>query len=251
MTLKHFAYILTVFSLLGCGSSDSTDVGTALTSSDTTNETIVNTNDETVTLPANVEEAIAAPLSTLTQDLQDSITYMYSEEGLAHDLYLNIYEFQALNQLKNIATKSEVKHIAAVNQIAQKYDLNITKYPDTDKPYSTNDLERYGSGEYPVEPIQELYNILYDKGILSARDALEVGCLVEVVDIDDLDEYIEQAEDANASDVLEVFNFLREGSYAHYWTFDEALKNMNVTDGCCSLDDFGEHDLCHPEYPIK
>jgi len=78
-----------------------------------------------------------------------------------------------------------------------------------------------------------------------------VGCLVEVVDIDDLDAYIAQAIDANASDVLTVFNFLREGSYSHYGTFDEGLKNMGITDGCCSLSDFEEHHLCHPEYPIK
>jgi len=250
MTIKHFLYIGTVFTLLGCGSSDSTSAPIVNTSEE--NTAII--TEETVTsirLPSEVEAALSAPLSTLTQELQDSIAYMYSEEGLAHDVYLNIYEMQALNQLKNIATKSEVQHIDAVNQLAIKYDLNVTKYPDTDKPYSTDDLERYGSGEYPVEPIQELYNILYDKGIQTAQDALEVGCLVEVVDIDDLDEYIAQATASNATDVLAVFNFLREGSYKHYWTFDEGLKNMGITTGCCSLDDFGDHHLCHTEYPQK
>jgi len=202
-------------------------------------------------MPSSVTEAISAPKSTLSQDLKDSITYMYSEEGLAHDAYMNIYKIQAVKQLQNIATKSEVKHIDAVNQIAQKYDLNITKYPDTDKPYSTDDLARYGSGQYPVEPIQEFYNLLYDKGIQSKQDALEVGCMVEVVDIDDLDTFIGYAQASNAPDVLAIFDFLRKGSYNHYWAFDKGLKNMGVSEGCCSLSPALGHDFCHPEYPQK
>ena len=192
------------------------------------------------------------PKSELSQELKDAITYMYSEEGLAHDVYLNIYKIQStVNQLENIATNSETKHIAAVNELAIKYDLNITKYPDTEAPYSTDDLDRYGSGEYPVEPIQELYNLLYDKGIQSKKDALEVGCMVEVVDIDDLDEFIAYATRDNATDILETFNFLRNGSYTHYWAFDKGLKNMGIAEGCCSIPDALGHHFCHPEYPQK
>ena len=202
-------------------------------------------------LPSSVTEALASSNSTLSQALKDSITYMYSEEGLAYDVYMNIYKIQAVKQLQNIATKAEVKHINAVNQIAQKYDLNITKYPDTDKPYSTKDLERYGSGEYPVEPIQELYNYLYDKGIQSKQDALEVGCMVEVVDIDDLDKFMAEAQASNAPDVVSVFDFLRKGSYSHYWAFDEGLRNMGITEGCCSLSPVLGYNFCHPEYPKK
>ena len=238
VTLKSLIVMGTVLSIVGCGSSgDSKGNG--------------NGDGNNGALPASVINAIAAPLSTLSQDLKDSITYMYSEEGLAHDVYLNIYKIQAVNQLQNIATKAEVKHIDAVNQIAQKYDLNITKYPDTDKPYSIDDLLRYGSGQYPVEPIQELYNLLYDKGIQSSKDALEVGCMVEVVDIDDLDKFIGYASASGASDVLTVFDFLREGSYNHYWSFDEGLKNMGIVEGCCSLAPALGHNFCHPEYPQK
>jgi hypothetical protein len=169
---------------------------------------------------------------------------MYNEEALAHDIYLAIYEIQPLNQLQNIATKSEVKHIEAVNELAIKYDLNMTQYPDTDVPYS---IEGIHPGVYPVEAIQELYDMLYDKGIQSEKDALEVGCMVEVVDIDDLDKYIGYAEASEAADVLDVFNFLRNGSYTHYWAFDSGLVNMSIVDGCCSLGT----EWCHPEYPKK
>jgi len=204
-----------------------------------------NNNDES--LPATVTTALNADKSTLTQELKDSITYMYNEEKLAKDVYLNVYKKQPVKQLYNIATNSETKHEDAVNNLAIKYDLNITLYPDTEIPYDKKSLDDYKSGEYPVVAIQELYDTLYDKGIQSSRDAYEVGCMVEVTDIDDLDKYIEQATKSNASDVLEVFNFLRNGSYTHYWAFDDGLKSMGVSTGCCSLGS----SYCHPEYPQK
>jgi len=196
-------------------------------------------------LPSSVLDALSAPKSDLTQDLQDSITYMYSEEKLAREVYLNVYEKQPQKQLQNIATKSEIKHEDAVNRLAMKYDLNTTIYPDTPTPYDGASLESFGSGKFPVVEIQELYNLLYDKGVVSAQDALEMGCMVEVTDIDDLNNYLDEAKASNANDVVTVFDYLRKGSYNHYWAFDKGLKNMGVSDGCCSLGT----NFCHPEYP--
>jgi len=200
----------------------------------------------------SVEEEVVPPISelpssTLSQDLKDAITYMYNEEGLAYDVYMHIYKIQTVNQLQKIAVNSETKHIEAVNELAVKYDLNMTQYPDTDVPYS---IEGLGDGNYSVEHIQNLYNLLYDKGIQSKQDALEVGCMVEVVDIDDLDEYLALAEELNASDVLEVFNFLISRSYKHYWTFNDALVEMGITDGCCKMAKDLGNDTC-PAYPRK
>ena len=214
-----------LFGLLGCS-----DTGTGFTDDGT-----IPTNEETAS------PVVEAPFS---QELKDLITFMYNEESLAHDVYLAIYKEQPMNTLQNIATKSEVKHIDAVNDLAVTYDLNVTQYPDTDVPYS---IEGIKPGIYPVEHIQELYDMLYDKGIQSSKDALEVGCMVEVVDIEDLDDAIAIALRDQADDVLEVFNFLEKGSYTHYWAFNDALINQGVTDGCCSLG----AEYCHPEYPKK
>ena len=234
----------TVLALIGCGGGSDSNI---LLANGAGNNTGSGDGPESG-LPADVQNAIDGPSSTLTQDLKDSITYMYNEEGLAYDVYTNVYKIQAVQQLQKIAENAETKHIEAVNELAIKYDLNMTQYPDTDVPYS---IDGISSGVYPVEPIQELYNLLYDKGIQSKQDALEVGCMVEVVDIDDLDKYIQQATASNAADVLTVFNFLRDGSYSHYWAFDEGLRNMGVTDGCCSLEPALGHNFCHPEYPQK
>ncbi|MEN8727783.1 MAG: DUF2202 domain-containing protein [Sulfurovum sp.] len=231
--LKSLLVVSVVSMLVGCGSGSSVTSGV---------------DGEVVPdAPVGVDEEVVpdAPVSILSQELKDSITYMYNEEGLAYDVYMNIYKVQPVNQLQNIAMNSETKHIEEVNNLAIKYDLNMTQYPDTDVPYS---IEGIGDGNYSVEPIQDLYTLLYDKGINSRQDALEVGCMVEVVDIDDLDEYIELAEESNASDVLAVFNILISGSYKHYWTFHDALIGMGVADGCCEMAKDLGHETC-PTYP--
>lgn len=219
----------------------------------------------TDTVIDNPNISVDSTTSILTQELKDSLTFMYSEEGLAYDVYMNIYKFHIDNNiptsniLENIAngeqSGSEEKHIAKVNELAIKYDLNITQYPDTGHPYSTDDLDRYGSGEYPVNPIQELYNMLYDKGTVSKTDALEVGCMVEVIDIDDLNEYIKKAKEANAPDLEDAFIYLQKGSYSHYQAFDDGLRKMGINNGCCSVktellnpNTSSNYIWCHPEY---
>jgi len=219
--LKNLMLIGAVLTMVGCGGGSS----------------VSNVTDE----PIIAEE----PLSILSQDLKESIAHMYNEEGLAYDVYMNIYKIQAVNQLQSIATNSELKHIEEVNKLAIKYDLNITDYPDLPAPYSVDGI---GDGNYSVEAINVLYDTLYTKGIQSKQDALEVGCMVEVVDIDDLDKYIALAEESNASDILDVFNILISGSYKHYWTFHDALIGMEVADGCCEMAKDLGHETC-PTYP--
>jgi hypothetical protein len=234
--LKSLLIACSTFMIVGCGGGGSSAA------------------QDPLALPINVTEAINGENSTLTQVLKDSITYMYNEEDLAYAVYTNIYKVQPVMQLQNIATKSEIKHMDAVDQLAIKYDLNMTQYPDTDVPYSK---EGIGDGFYSVEHIETLYDLLYAKGIQSPRDALEVGCMVEVVDIEDLNRYIDQATESDATDVLTVFEFLRDGSYNHYRAFDQALKAADVTEGCCALMDDANlsglaQDLnltfCHDEY---
>jgi hypothetical protein len=71
--------------------------------------------------------------------------------------------------------------------------------------------------------------------------------MVEVTDIDDLDKYIEQAKEINATDVVEAFNVLRDGSYNHYWAFDRGLKNIGVSEGCAAAGE--EYAKTADEYP--
>jgi len=197
--------------------------------------------------------------STLTPELKDAIAYMGNEERLAYDIYQNLYNYHVdendieIKQLKNISEKSEIKHIKIVKDIVNRYELSSDDLSNVSDPIADRDIDisDMPSGEYDIPAIQELYNTLYSKGVDSKKDALEVGCMVEVTDIDDLDYYIDMAEEAEADDVVKAFDVLRKGSYNHYWAFDKGLKNIGIEDGCCSLGTIGHVNYCQPDYPQK
>ena len=183
--------------------------------------------------------------SVLNDEQKHTLAYMWNEEKLAKDIYLAIDEVNPHHTLYNIATRAESRHQAAVETLVAAYDLNITNLVDYSDSYSEAELSAMAPGEFGISELQTLYETLYLKGIQSTQDALEVGCLVEVTDINDLDHDIEIAE--GAPDVVNVFEHLREGSYAHYWAFDNALKGIGISDGCCVLGD--EYCKTVEEYP--
>ena len=222
MKLNYFNLIILIFSalyLFSCGE-------------DTTNE---NTKET----PQNK--------SILTQDQKYALAYMWHEEKLAYDIYYTLNQNTPNRQLENIANRSETKHIEMVQDLIEKYNLDITNATDIKSGYTEEVLESMPVGEFKIGKIQDLYNALYDKGIKSLKDALEVACMVEVTDIDDLSEFIEKSQ--NADDLVETFINLRNGSYNHYWAFDKALKDIGIEEGCCSLGEINGKNYCHPEYP--
>ena len=199
-------------------------------------------------LPARnsiIEIAESLPESNLTEEQKYTLAYMWNEEKLAKDIYLALYDMWGQQTFYNIATRSETRHEEAVESLVQKYDINITNLENYEIHYSEEELRALAPGEYSVPEVQELYDTLYAKGSQSLQDALEVGCMVEVTDVNDLNEDIEIAE--GAEDLVLVFGFLRSGSYNHYWAFDRALKNIGVSEGCCSLG--AEYCKTPEEYP--
>lgn len=175
----------------------------------------------------------ATPLSSLSFEQKATLAYMWDEERLARDLYLALNELTPSNTLYNIATKAESKHVEAVETLVKKYDLNVLNGIDFSGGYSEQALEAINDNEFVTPELTTLYDVLYAKGSQSLQDAIEVGCMVEVTDINDLDRDIEVA--ADAEDIVMVFENLRKGSYSHYWAFDGVLKKMGVSDGCCSV----------------
>jgi len=199
--------------------------------------------DNNITCDNNI--SINSNLSVLTPDVIDGLDYMGNEERLAYDVYNKLYGYWNTPEvavLDNVANRAEIRHIEIVQSLVRKYDINNTQLYD-------EDISQITPGTYEISEIQDLYNSLIAKGELSQQDALEVGCMVEVTDINDLDKYIQYAKDSNASDITNALESLRNGSYNHYWSFDSALKNIGVNDGCCSLGVIGGVDYCHNEYP--
>ncbi|PLA74806.1 hypothetical protein CYQ88_04240 [Hydrogenovibrio sp. SC-1] len=185
------------------------------------------------------------PNYALDNTQKRSLAYLWNEEKMAKDLYLALNQIYPSNTLNNIANNAESQHQLTMESLLQKYNIDIEHYDDENYSYTQSVLDNYAAGNYALSDIQSLYDSLYATGISSAQASLEVGCQVEVTDIDDLTQQIEIAGDAQ--DLKMVFENLRRGSYNHYWAFDNALKKQGVTDGCCSLGT----DFCHPEYPIQ
>jgi len=188
----------------------------------------------------------------LSQELINTLAYMGNEERLAYDVYNTLYAQWGTKQFTNIANNSEIKHIQAVQNLVKTYKVNDNvSFTNVDLPalgYMDTAVEDMEAGTYDVSKIQRLYDDLTAAGAASEEEALKVGCIVEVVDVDDLNEYIEmaEAEEANVQDIIDTFTSLRAGSYNHYWAFDNALKSKGVNAGCCTWD-----ELCHPEYPQR
>ena len=194
----------------------------------------------------------AAPSDTsveLSEEQKYALAYMWHEEKLAYEIYLELNKVQPAKQLVNIATKSEIRHIEAVEDIVKNYDINITNLKDYTIEYSPEELRSMSTGKFAIDKIQKLYDALYAKGIKSPRDAMEVGCMIEVTDIIDLDEFLKEVTDKQ--DLVDTFDFLIRGSYNHYWAFDDGMKNIGVSEGCCSLGIIDGVSYCHPEYPKK
>jgi len=183
------------------------------------------------------------PNYALDNTQKRSLAFLWNEEKMAKDLYLALNLLYPSNTLNNIANNAESQHQLSMESLLQKYNIDVEHYDDASYPYTQSVLDSYAAGSYTLTDIQSLYDSLYATGASSARASLEVGCQVEVTDIDDLTQQIEIAGDAQ--DLKMVFENLRRGSDNHYWAFDNALKKQGVTDGCCSLG----ADFCHPEYP--
>jgi hypothetical protein len=187
----------------------------------------------------------------LSLEVKKSLAYMGNEERLAYDLYNQFFEeFPDAIQFKNIATKSEIKHIQAVQELVQRYEIIGTELSDsnfTTLNYQNTNIEQMQPGVYGVLSVQQLYNTLYAEGISDKISALKIGCKVEVVDIEDLNKYLIEARNIEATDVISTFEFLQKGSYKHYWSFDEALKNLNITNGCnLGVEPFGDKTNIYP-----
>ena len=245
--LKSLMVMGTVLSVIGCGGGSSSIEEENVPVADLPSISI---------LPDHVQAALEGPTSTLDENLTNTLADMGNEERLAYDVYNALDEqYPTINQFKNIATNGEYQHITAVQALIQKYklsdDVNFTNIDLPALGYMNTAIEDMKAGTYDISVIQKLYDNLVLQGSSSETEALKVGCIIEVVDIIDLDHDIKLAEDANATDIVTVFNFLRSGSYNHYWAFDGALKKLDKSEGCCpaALEILGG-TVC-PDYPKK
>lgn len=160
--------------------------------------------------PVVVEEEtpIEAQLSAVELEM---LHYMMEEEKLAYDVYVTLFGIHGIT-IFNTISRSETTHIDAVNKLLEKYNITNTASSTI--------------GVYNDEHIQGLYDALVAKGSLSEVDALEVGAIIEDVDIYDLENYLENTENVN---IISVFDFLNCGSRNHMRGFIGLLELEGVS----------------------
>lgn len=149
----------------------------------------------------------AAVTDSLTSTEEADLLFMREEEKLARDTYLTLYEQWELAVLSNIAS-SEQMHMNAILKLLKKYDL--------EDPAADTEI-----GEFSDEYLQQLYNTLITKGMLSALDALEVGGIIEETDMHDIQAAIERS---GKEDIDEVYASLLCGSRNHLRSFAQSIE---------------------------
>ncbi len=147
--------------------------------------------------PIMIDSIEPAPLSATEEA---GILFMREEEKLARDVYLALYDVWQLRVFTNIA-RSEQQHMDSMLALIDRYDL--------DDPALT-------PGVFANPELQELYDVLVERGAQSMEEALRVGALVEEVDIEDL---LVDIAAADNEDVLVIYDSLLKGSYNHLRAF--------------------------------
>ncbi|MBN2638569.1 MAG: DUF2202 domain-containing protein [Bacteroidales bacterium] len=139
-----------------------------------------------------------------------SLMQMREEEKMAKDVYLELYDIYGLNIFSNIAS-SEQTHMDEVLKLMTAYGMSDP---------ATNER-----GVFVNQDIQNLYNSLVEKGKKSLTDALEVGAMIEDVDIYDLQNFIAST---NNTEIKTLYSFLNCGSRNHMRAFTSQLNGYGI-----------------------
>jgi hypothetical protein len=144
--------------------------------------------------------------SGLTDTEKSNILYLFEEEKLAHDIYVEMYNsFGAY--IFNKISESEQRHMDSVAKLISKYELDDT-------------VVYNGLGIFTNEDIQTLYDDLLKNGMQSLTSALEMGVAIVEMDIDDIER---MQEDTDNADIQRVLSNLLDGSYNHLDAFNTQL----------------------------
>lgn len=147
--------------------------------------------------------------SSLSEQIQADLRFMWEEERLARDVYVALYAKWGSKVFSNIAYNGEQTHMDSVRAMIDKYNVNIDGY------------EPIMPGVFVNADLQTLYNTLIAQGNISATEAYKVGVLIEETDIQDLTKRL--SEPGLPSDISTVYENLRKGSENHLAAFNKQL----------------------------
>jgi hypothetical protein len=157
---------------------------------------------ESITPSINVAQPPAAASVSLSAEEVADLTFMREEEKLARDLYL-AFDEQWGGTTFGLIAGAEQRHMNAILRLLVKYQL-----PD---PAAGNLI-----GEFSDMDIQAMHDEFLADGLASELAALNVGGLVEEIDIAD---NIEAASGATQENLVRVYEALTCGSRNHLRAF--------------------------------
>jgi len=155
--------------------------------------------------------AIEPSAESLTDVEVEGIMFMREEEKLAYDVYMTFAAMYGLPIFSNIAS-AETQHMSAVLGLIEAYDLDD---PVDDSP----------SGMFADQKLQDLYDELIEQGSVDLAAALEVGAVIEEVDILDLEKYLSETTNV---DIIQVYENLLRGSENHLRAFVSQLESAGI-----------------------
>jgi hypothetical protein len=138
---------------------------------------------------------------------------MYQEEKVARDVYVALGKLYPNEMTFANIQSSEQNHMDAVEMLCNRYGIN------------TSGVNEGAYGEFVLPVLQELYNYCVNRGSQSLLEALKVGELIELTDIDDLSKAINDM--SKFKDIVNVLSNLRDGSNNHLAAFRRRIAAVS------------------------
>lgn len=199
MKTRAIVGVVSFWSILACGASDQ-DGGKHEVLRGSSEAVFPQSMSDNEVASSNVATATA-----ITDAEKANLVFMWQEEKMARDVYLNLFDRWGHRVFENIAG-AEKTHMAMVERLLNTYHLPIPG-------------DASNSGMFADASLQKLYDDLMAKGNLSLKDAFEVGQMIEMKDIADLQEALLDA----SSEIAGVYQRLLDASYRHLAAFNRQL----------------------------
>jgi hypothetical protein len=155
----------------------------------------------------------------LTDDERTDLLFIREEEKLARDVYLEMYNVWDEEIFANIS-ESEQRHMNAMLRMIELFE-------ETD-PVGDN-----GVGVFTDPAIQALYNDLVSMGQTSLIEALQVGVLIEEMDIESL---LDAIGTTQKPPLDKSYGNLLAGSYNHLAAFIRHLDRLGFVYAGTAID---------------
>lgn len=157
-------------------------------------------------------------LQDLSEEEKQMLYYGYSEELLAHDMYMYFYDLYGVQTFKNIAD-SEARHMEAVKTLLERYALDI-----------------------PIDygELSDEFEVLKTQWGESLQKAFEVWVQIEILDIEDIAETIRTTDN---DDLKIVFTQIWGASYNHLRGFLKGLTQNGFSTGIDYSDYLSESEV--------